>query len=124
MAKKKVKKASTKKPAKKATATASKKKTVKKKTVKKKPTRKKKTASDVRKRLIWGVFNSSMKEEGRFPYDQRKEAEKKLQQLQAKSKKPYFIQPIKEVLAEVAKVVADDEDNPPKPKRKKRGEEE
>lgn len=121
MAKKKVKKASTKKAAKKTTAT---KKAVKKKTAKKKSTRKKKTASEVRKRLIWGVFNSGMKEEGRFPYDQRKEAEKKLAQLQAKSKKPYFIQPIKEVLADVAKPVADDEDNPPKKRKSKRGEEE
>jgi len=78
---------------------APKKAAAKKKTTTKKPTRKK-AATIARKRLLWGVFSSSMKEEGRFPYDQRKEAEKKLEQLNSKSKKPYFIQPIKEVLSE------------------------
>src|SRR5688572_14185211 len=45
-----------------------------------------------RKRLVWGVYNSSMKEEARFPYDQRSEAEKKVKALAAKSSKTYFIQ--------------------------------
>jgi hypothetical protein len=53
-----------------------------------------------RKRLLWGVYSSSMKEEGRFPYDQRAEAEKKIKQLAAKNNKTYFIQPIKELIVE------------------------
>ncbi len=77
---------------------APKKPAVKKKAATKKPSRKK-ADNYTRKKIIWGVFNSSMKEEGRFPYDQRDEAVKKLEQLQSKSKKPYFLQAIKEVLS-------------------------
>ncbi len=54
----------------------------------------------VKKRLVWGVFSSSLKEEARFPYDQRKEADKKRDQLQARGKRTYFVQPIKEPLPE------------------------
>ena len=51
-----------------------------------------------RKRLVWVVYNGSMKEEGRFPYDQREAAEEKIELLRQKSKKMYFIQPLKEVI--------------------------
>ena len=54
-----------------------------------------------RKRLIWVVYNGSMKEEGRFPYDQRAAAEEKIELLRQKSKKMYFIQPLKEIIGEV-----------------------
>ncbi len=67
-------------------------------TKKKKATRRVKVKVPQRKRLVWGVFSASMKEEGRFPYDKRKDAEKKIEKLRARSKKPYFIQPIKEPL--------------------------
>lgn len=54
-----------------------------------------------RKRLLWVVFNGSMKEEGRFPYDQRAAAEEKIEQLKLKGgKKLYFIQPVKEVIGD------------------------
>lgn len=53
-----------------------------------------------RKRLIWVVYNGSMKEEGRFPYDQREAAEEKIELLRQKSKKMYFIQPLKEIIGE------------------------
>ncbi|MFO0918099.1 MAG: hypothetical protein U0872_07275 [Planctomycetaceae bacterium] len=54
-----------------------------------------------RKKLVWVVFNGSMKEEGRFPYDQRAAAEEKIEQLKLKSaKKLYFIQPVKELLGD------------------------
>ncbi|MCA9025036.1 MAG: hypothetical protein KDA86_07470 [Planctomycetaceae bacterium] len=86
--------------------------TVKKK---KKATRKKKATttrrkakSTERKRLVWGVFSGSLKEEARFPYDQKKEAEAKLEQLLARGKRIYFIQPIKEVITAEAKA-ADEE---------------
>ena len=53
-----------------------------------------------RKRLIWVVYNGSMKEEGRFAYDQRSAAEEKIELLRQKSKKMYFIQPLKEIIGE------------------------
>jgi hypothetical protein len=85
----------------------------KKATKKKKATRKKKSAkADVRRRLVWGVFTGSMKEESRFPYDQRDAAEERIEQLRAKNaKKLYFIQPVKEPVdgeAVVAKIPVDD----------------
>jgi hypothetical protein len=65
----------------------------------KKPTRRAKSKVAERKRLMWAVFNGSMKEEGRFPYDGRESAEEKVAQLKLKSpKKIYFIQVIKETI--------------------------
>lgn len=75
----------------------------KKAAAKKAAPRKKRTREKAlqRKRLVWGVFSGSMKEEARFPYDQRDQAEEKINQLRQKSvKKMYFIQPIKEPIAE------------------------
>jgi hypothetical protein len=69
-----------------------------KKPAKKRVTRRKVKVPD-RKRKLWGVFSGTLKEEARFPYDQRKQAEEKLEQLRSKSKKLYFIQPIKEVIS-------------------------
>lgn len=78
----------------------------KKKAAKKKATRKKSTTSrsrrvkDVapRRRLVWVVYSSTMREEGRYLYHERDKAEEKLEQLLAKGKRRYFIQPIKEPL--------------------------
>lgn len=80
-----------------------------------------------RKRLVWVVYSGSMKEEGRFPYDQLDAAHEKIEQLKLKSKKMYFIQPVKEILGEggvvIAKPVAIDlDDEPVKPKKKARAE--
>ena len=77
-----------------------KKKAVKKKAVKKTTTRKKaKVKAPQRKRMVWAVFSGTMKEEARFLYAERKEAENKLEQLRSKAtKKLYFIQPVKEPL--------------------------
>lgn len=89
--------------------------TVKKK---KKATRKKKATTTrrkakatERKRLVWGVFSGSLKEEARFPYDQKQEAEAKLEQLLARGKRIYFIQPIKEVITASAEAKVADEDD-------------
>ncbi|MCH9654922.1 MAG: hypothetical protein K0U86_01780 [Planctomycetes bacterium] len=93
------------------------KKSPKKKAAKrKKATRKKKAAkAEVRRRLMWGVFTGSMKEESRFSYDQREAAVERIEQLRAKNaKKLYFIQPIKEPLdgeVSVAKVAVDEEED-------------
>lgn len=59
-----------------------------------------KTKVIVRKRLLWGVFSSSMKEEGRFPYAERDAADEKAAQLTEKHKRTYFVQPIKEPIAD------------------------
>lgn len=76
-----------------------------------------------RKRLVWVVYSGSMKEEGRFPYDQLDAANEKIEQLKLKSKKMYFIQPVKEILGEGGVVIAkpaaiDLDDEPVKPKKK------
>lgn len=68
----------------------------KKATKKRTTTRKKKVKAPQRMRLVWVVFSGSMKEEARFPYDQRDEADAKVEQLRSKSKKLYFVQPVKE----------------------------
>ena len=89
---KKVAKKATKKTAKKTTKKVAKKAATKKKAVK----RKKKSTEPTRYQLIWGVYSSSMREEARFDYAQRKDADKKAEQLKAKGKKLYWVQPIKE----------------------------
>ncbi len=76
-----------------------------------------------RKRLVWVVYSGSMKEEGRFPYDQLAAANEKIEQLKLKSKKMYFIQPVKEILGEGGVVIAKPaaielDDEPVKPKKK------
>jgi len=97
MAKKKTVKKAVKKAADKSAADeSSADKKVVKKVVKKKVKRKKKSTEPTRFRLIWGVYSSSMREEARFDYDCRKDADKKADQLTAKGKKVYWVQPIKE----------------------------
>jgi hypothetical protein len=54
----------------------------------------------VRKRMLWGVFSSSLKEEGRFPYADKEAAESRAADLAARHKRTYFVQPIKEPLPE------------------------
>ncbi len=91
-----------------ASAKADGKKKKKETTAKKKTTRRTKTKATERKRLMWGVYNSNMKEEARFPYDQRSAAEERVEQLKAKSaKKLFFIQAIKEVITEPLPVAAE-----------------
>jgi hypothetical protein len=111
MAKKKTAEKAVKKVAKKAVKKTTKKEADKpaaktdatKKTVK----RKKKSTEPTRFRLIWGVYSSSMREEARFDYDSRKDADKKADQLTAKGKKLYWVQPIKEEI--IAEPEVDDE---------------
>lgn len=83
-------------------------KTKKRKATKRKATtRKSKDKGLQRKRMVWCVFNGSMKEEGRFPYDQKEAAEAKLEQLRSKSKKMYFLQPVKEVIGDAVRPTSD-----------------
>ncbi len=80
-------------------------KPAKKKAAKKKATRKKaapraRRAKELipRRRLVWVVYSSTMREEGRYLYHERDKADEKLEQLMSKGKRRYFIQPIKEPL--------------------------
>lgn len=73
------------------------KETTKKKRVAKPRTKRAKEAAQ-RRRLVWIVYSSTMREEGRFPFYERDKAEERLQQLLSKGKRRYFIQPIKETL--------------------------
>ena len=91
-----------------AEAHPTKKKATKKKATRKKATKRtKKEKAPERKRLVWAIFSGSMKEEARFPYDQRDAADAKLEQLLARGKRLYFIQPVKETIT--ATVPADEE---------------
>ena len=60
-----------------------------------------------RKRLVWGVFSSSMKEEGRFPYAEKEAADQKAEALRQKNKREYFVQPIKEPITEAPAAAAE-----------------
>ena len=64
--------------------------------------RKRKAKAPERKKIFWGVFSGTLKEEGRYPYDQKEKAEERLAQLQSRGKKLYFIQPIKEGISDAA----------------------
>ena len=106
MAKKKTTKKATKKAEKKTTKSVAK-KTTKKKAAKK-TTRKKKSTEPIRYRLIWGVYSSGMREESRFDYGKRKDADKKAEQLTAKGKKIFWVQPIKEEIVPEPEVPEDE----------------
>ena len=98
-----------------AEAPKKKKKTTKKKAAKKKATRSRKKAADTpaRRRLVWVVYSSTMREEGRYLYHERDKAEEKLNALLAKGKRRYFIQPIKEPLDSEGNPLVPMDDEPP-----------
>jgi hypothetical protein len=67
--------------------------------VKKKVVKKKVRAKPVeRRRIVWVIYNSTQKEEDRFPFDQKKAAEERLDVLRSKSKRLYWLQAVKEAL--------------------------
>lgn len=78
-------------------ALAPKKKAPAKKAPAKKATRSK-AAAEVRLKAFWGVFNQSLKRVALYDYSQKKEAEKKAEELTTKGKTPHFIQPVKEII--------------------------
>ncbi|MFN5076171.1 MAG: hypothetical protein ACK5MO_11305 [Planctomyces sp.] len=51
-----------------------------------------------RRRIVWVVYSSTMREEGRFLYYEKDKAEELLQTLLARGKRKYFMQPLKETL--------------------------
>ena len=73
-----------------------------KKVAEKKPVRRsrKKEAAVIRIKLFWGVFNQSLKRVALYEYSQRKQADKKAQELGQSGKAPHFVQKVKEVIQE------------------------
>ena len=54
----------------------------------------------VRMKLFWGVFNQSLKRVALYDFNQRKQAEKKADDLSKSAKTPHFVQRVKEVIEE------------------------
>jgi len=79
----------------------------KKKAAAKRTSRRTKDATPERKRLVWVIYTATLREEARFPYDQRAEAEERLEQLKSKGKRTYFLQPVKELLSGAAPIPTD-----------------
>jgi hypothetical protein len=51
-------------------------------------------------KAFWGVFNQSLTPVVLFEYSQRKEAEKKAEELSQSRKSPHFVQLVKRVIEE------------------------
>lgn len=71
-----------------------------KKKKKKASKRKKKAAVEVRMKLFWGVFSPSMKRVALFDFNQKKQAQKRCDELTAKGKGDHFVQKIKDAIEE------------------------
>jgi hypothetical protein len=88
-------------------AEAKTKKPTKKKAAKRKAaTRRTREKAPERKRAVWVVYDGSMKEHGRFAYDEKEQAETKLETLRARGKKLYFMQMVKELLTADAQAIS------------------
>ncbi len=55
---------------------------------------------EVRLKAFWGVFNQSLKRVAVFEYSQRKQADKKAEDMSQSQKTPHFVQLVKEVIEE------------------------
>jgi hypothetical protein len=69
----------------------------------KRPTKRKsraKASKEVRLKAFWGVFSQSLRRVAIFEYSQRKQAQKKADELTASQKTPHFVQLVKEVIEE------------------------
>lgn len=60
----------------------------------------KKEVVEARVKLFWGVFNQSLKRVALYEYSQRKQADKKAQELSQSGKSPHFVQKVKETIQE------------------------
>lgn len=68
-----------------------------------KPTKRKsraKVAKEVRLKAFWGVFSQSLSPVAMFEYAQKKEADKKAEELSESKKTPHFVQLVKKVIEE------------------------
>ena len=76
-----------------------KKKAVKKKAAKRK-SRAKKAPVDQRMKMLYGVFNQSLRRVALYEFNQRKQAEQKAEDLSKGGKSPHFVQKVKEEVVE------------------------
>lgn len=65
-----------------------------------KPRSRSRTAKVPRLKVVWGVFNNSYQAVATYDYPKRKEAEEHAARLQAEKKQTFFVQPIKEPIAD------------------------
>ena len=92
------KKTATKKTAAKKTATKKKEAKKAEKKPKAKRASRKKVVAEVRLKAFWGVFNQSLKRVALYEYNQRRQADKRAEELTEKSGSPHFVQLVKEVI--------------------------
>jgi len=92
------KKTATKKTAAKKTATKKKEAKKAEKKPKAKRASRKKVVAEVRLKAFWGVFNQSLKRVALYEYNQRRQADKRAEELTEKSSSPHFVQLVKEVI--------------------------
>ena len=59
-----------------------------------------KVAKEVRLKAFWGVFSQSLRRVSLFEYSERKQAQKKAEDLSRSQKTPHFVQLVKEVIEE------------------------
>ncbi|HAY82484.1 MAG TPA: hypothetical protein DCY79_21975 [Planctomycetaceae bacterium] len=73
-----------------------------KKKKKKKAAKRKSRAkqAEVRRKLFWGVFSQSLKRVALYEYSQKKQAEKKAEDLSKSGKSPHFVMKVKEEIEE------------------------
>jgi len=76
------------------------KKKAKKKKAKRKSRAKKKAPADQRMKMFWGVFNQSLRRVALYEFNQKKQAEKKAEELSKGGKSPHFVQKVKEEVVE------------------------
>ena len=91
-------------PAKKAAKEAPEEKGAEKEPAKKKPAkrapRRPQEPVEIRLKVMWGVFNQSVKEVATYEYFDRKAAEKKCNDLSKSGKSPHFIRKVKREIEE------------------------
>lgn len=71
-----------------------------KKKKKKASKRKKKVVAEARMKLFWGIFSPSMKRVALFDFNQKKQAQKRCDELTAKGKGDHFVMKVKDEITE------------------------
>jgi hypothetical protein len=72
----------------------------KKKAPAKEPKPRKKAVKLVRRRIVWVVYDNSNKKIAQFDYPKKSEADELVEKLKTEKKQTYFVQPVKEEIAE------------------------
>ncbi len=70
------------------------------KPVKKAVKRKRKEPVVVRMKLFWGVYNQALRRVALYEFNQKKQADKKAEDLSAGGKSPHFVARVKEAITE------------------------